>query len=138
MVAGILMLVLASAGQDDRPKPAVSKAPLTAEQIEIYRVVLEKYVAKDSNAALNIANRTEPLDTTRIWEESVKCIRRLKLERPPQSPIVHRLSPEVALGPRMVLVDPNQQSDLVKENDPSNLVRRAIDDREPVTDQTDR
>jgi hypothetical protein len=40
---------------------------------------------------------------------------------------------------RVVLVDPDRQQETIKENDPQNLMKKAIDDRQKITEgQLDR
>lgn len=114
-----------------QPKPRLSKDPLTPEQVAIYRAVLAQYVGKDSSAALNIANRTEPFGSHLPGGED-ECSKGLPMETVTQPPIVHDLSPAVALGPNMVLVDPKRQAKLVRKNDPDNLLHqhKAISDSE--------
>ena len=41
----------------------------------------------------------------------------------------------MVLNARIVLVDPNRQEKTIKENDPQNLVKKAVDDHEKVTDE---
>jgi hypothetical protein len=136
VVATALMAVVVSFAQDDGPKPALSETPLDEEQIAIYRAVLVDYVENDAGASLNIANRTEELGSNGIWDEQDdKCIGHFKIQRPPKPATVHQLGKAVLLGPKMVLVDRDRQGELVKQNDPQHLVRRAIDDHEPVSDQ---
>ena len=130
----LLIMAMAVGENHARPKPRLSKDPLTAEQVAIYRAVLEQYVENDFSAALNIANRTEALDSA--WPEGqMGCSKRLTMEAAPQRPIVHRVSPAVVLGSKMVLVDPERQAKLVKQNDPQKLVHKAIDKHEPVSDK---
>lgn len=128
----LTLLFIAMAAGENQPKPRLSKDPLTAEQVAIYRAVLVQYVENDSSAALNIADATEPFS----WPDDQKeCSKGLSMEAATRPPIVHRLSPAVVLGPKMVLVDPERQGRLVKQNDPQKLVHKAIDQHEPVSDK---
>lgn len=47
--------------------------------------------------------------------------------------VVHAFA--AAPAPNVVLVDPEQQKSKVKQNDPQNLMKKAIDEREPATDE---
>ncbi len=132
----ILMAALVCFAQGDASKPLLSKTPLSEEQIAIYRAVLVDYVENDAGASLNIANRTEKLGPNGIWDdEDDKCVRHFKVLPPIELSGVHQLSAAIPLGPKMVLVDPDQQGKLVKQNDPQQLIHRAIDDHEPVSDK---
>ena len=133
----LLLIGWNTAAQDeDNPSPQLSKDPLTAEQAAIYRTLLSQYVQGDLNAALNIADRTDPAglndDPSGV---DISCSPGLKLEPIPRPRVIHRLTRDIALGPNMVLVDPRRQGELVKQNDPQNLMHRAIDDHQPVSDQ---
>jgi hypothetical protein len=134
IVMGSFALSMAAATQNDAPKPKVSKDPLTAEQIAVYRTVLDDYT-KDSDGRLNLANKTEPVDQPEPFFDK-SCVQGLELENADNSvSIAHELSPAVALHSRIVLVDPVLQQRKVEENDPQKLVKRAIDDREQVTEK---
>jgi hypothetical protein len=52
---------LAGAAQDAVLKPNVSKEPLTAEQIAVYRALLEDYT-KGRDGGLNLASKTAPFE----------------------------------------------------------------------------
>lgn len=121
---------LAAAPQNGAPKPRVSNDPLTAEQVAVYRALLEDYT-KGMNGTLNLANNTEPLA-----ESDGSCLKG-NLDRAGSSvPIVHQLNPALVLNSKFVLVDPDRQAELVRENDPRNLPMGAIDKpQEPFTKQ---
>jgi len=128
------VVVSAIAIAQDAPKPRVSNDPMTAEQIAIYRAVLENYL-KGSERGLNLAKQTEPLERSGpFWDEH--CTKSIALEpAPPARALVHTLDPAVAPSDKVVLVDPDAQTQTVKENDPQKLVKRAIEDGEKVTDE---
>jgi hypothetical protein len=110
----------------------LSKDPLTAEQIAVYRAILANYT-KGVDAALNISNVTDPFGESSNFSHG--CPKDTSEHSPSSSPqIVHRLDPTVLLNSKMVLVDPHQQAELVKENDPQNLIMGAIDNHQPVND----
>jgi hypothetical protein len=130
-----LFLAVFSFAQDNQPKPVGNKDPMTAEQIAIYRTVLINYIGKENDAALNIASRTRPF-TLSDFQDNKSCLRGTGIQIDPmKANIVHQLPPAIALSPRMVLVDPDQQNKTVKQNDPQNLIHRAIDDHQPVTEK---
>jgi hypothetical protein len=120
--------------QENEPKPRISEAPLTEEQIAVYRAVLERFT-KGSKGSLNLANKTDPFDLETLAANK-ECHKGMNLD--PESisgQIVHRVTPAIALSPRMVLVDPDVQQKKVTENDPQNTLKRAIDGREPITEK---
>lgn len=118
--------------QEHAAKSLISKEPLTAEQIAIYRAVLVDYTQED-DSRLNIADTTEPFSMGFGVERG--CLKGFVLPEESGSKIVHRLDAAVMLNSSMVLVDADKQSDLVKKNDPANLLHRAIDDHEQVSDK---
>ena len=112
--------------QDESPKPKVSKDALSDEQLAVYRAVLNDYM-KDSRSTLNLSSKTYPL----VVDEG--CAQGFKLEQTNSSvALIHAFT--TAPAPKVVLVDPEQQESKVKQNDPQNLIKKAIDEREPVTD----
>src|SRR5438445_103836 len=112
--------------QDESPKPKVSKDALSDEQLAVYRAVLNDYM-KDSRGTLNLSSKTYPLVVDEGWAQG------FKLEQTNSSvTLVHAFT--TAPAPKVVLVDPEQQESKVKQNDPQNLIKKAIDEREPVTD----
>lgn len=112
-----LTLSIVSVSQNES-KPAVSDAPLTAEQLAIYRVVLKNY-RKDDTSPMNLADRTNPFHSTEGSSE-LACINSIKGNAPS---VVHRISNAAVLGPALVLVDPQQ------------LNKRGIHDHQNVTDR---
>jgi hypothetical protein len=132
VVALGFVLSLTAAAQTDSSKPKVSSDPLPAEQIAVYRAVLEDYT-KGAGGNLNLANKTELLE--RPGSDDA-CVKGLDLEAPQSSAwVVHQFATTEALGPKVVVVDPDQQDKQVKDNDPQKLIKSAIDDHEKVTDK---
>src|SRR5215469_3468188 len=118
--------------QDDSPKVKVSKEALTDEQLAVYRVVLNNYM-KDSHDRLNLSNRTYPLELAGPFFDK-ECVQGIKLEAGDNSvPVVHAFSSTTSLSADVVLVDPKMQEAKVEQNDPQNLMKKAIDEREPLT-----
>jgi hypothetical protein len=116
--------------QDNVTTPTVSEGPLTCEQIAIYRTVLKDYL-KSSDATLNLSALTEPLE--QFDDSCVKHMRLGNLTVP--ATVLHRLGQSLVSGTRIVLVDPERQRSTVKENDPQNLMKKAIDEHEKVTEE---
>jgi hypothetical protein len=118
----VALVVPWALAQDNSQKPQLSKDPLTADQIAIYRVVLEDYV-KGSDGALNLANKTNPAGSDL---GDADCLRKAGLEIASKSArVAHLLDPTVALSPKMVLVDPERQRATVDKNDPGNVIRKG-------------
>lgn len=118
--------------QDSEPNPQLSKVPLTADQVAIYRMALEGYV-KGSDGALNIANLTEPLDVREL-KSGEGCLKGIRLEKSDNGRRVHQLNSAVITGPKMALVDPRKQNKQVEENDPSRMIKKSADKGEPVSE----
>lgn len=127
-----LALKTLSEGQD-APKQTLGTDPLSAEQVAIYRIALADY-RKGTKDALNLADKTEPLQRSE-GSSDLGCISGIKLADPNSAPVMHRIDSSTALGPGLVLVDPDRQQERLHENDPQNLVKRAIDEHEQVTDK---
>lgn len=130
MIFVLVVISLAAVAQESAPKPRVSDAPLTSEQIAVYRAVLGVYL-KGSDRVLNLANVTEPLDGA-----DTACVRGLDAGVVKGSAsIVHRIAPAIVANTKIVLVDSDRQQATIKENDPQNLMRKAIDDHQKITEE---
>jgi len=123
-----LALSLCVKAQDNLPqKLAPTKTPLTNEQIEVYRAVLEDY-RHGEKLRLNVDDLTElPL------EADVVCAK-FKPENDSLA-VVHRLDARVAREFQIELVDAESQQKHIADNDPQNLVKGAIDEGKHVTDE---
>jgi hypothetical protein len=134
LIAVLLVISSGSVAQENAPKPRVSDAPLTSEQIAVYRAVLAVYL-KGSDRVPNLANITQPLDGA-----DIACLRGLNVEVAKRSAsVIHRIGLSLVADKRVVLVDPDRQQETIKENDPQNLMKKAIDDRQKITEgQLDR
>jgi hypothetical protein len=133
-----IALSLTSATQEDPQKLRLSDDSLTLEQVAVYRAVLKDYTKK-SDTKLNLANKTEPLDqSSPMFDKGCFAGFQIDITQPSRS-AVHRIDPTLVLNTPITLVDPDQQRQTIEENDPQNLVKKAIDDGEKVTDvQLDR
>lgn len=126
----ILSASFCAMSQDDTPKPKVSEEPLTTEQVAVYRAVLSDYL-KGSDGELNLADMTEPLDRT-----DNACLEGIGLAATKiPAPLLHRLEPSLVSNTKITLVDAEHQQTAIRQNDPQNLMKKAIDDHEKVTNE---
>ena len=129
-----LILSLFVSAQADATKPEVRSNPLTAEQIAIYRAVLDDYM-KDSAGVLNVADTTEPLDQSGFgFDEG--CVKNIQVQ-PDRDTVTmtHKLDLSLVRDKRFKLVDPGHQQEKIKQNDPQGVVKGVIDDHRVVTDK---
>ena len=118
----ILGPLAVAAPQDEAPKPKVSNQLLTTEQVAVYRALIEDY-SNGTNSPLNIAERTYPLD------ESDKACLKGSLKRSESSvPIIHQIDSTLLVNRKFVLVDPDQQAELIKKNDPQKILMNHTDE----------
>jgi len=90
---------------------------------------------EDSHGSLNVSNRTYALELAGPFFDK-DCVKAIKLEESHNSvTVVHAFSTARTLAPNVVLVDPKQQEAKVKQGDPQSLMKNAIDEREPVTNE---
>lgn len=126
----LLVLSLRAFAQENGPKPKVSDDPLTTEQFAVYRAVLSDFL-KGSDGALNLANITEPLD-----QSDKACFRGMDAVVIRESAsVVHRLEPSLVTDTKIVLVDPDLQQNAIQENDPQQLIKKAVDEPGKVADE---
>jgi hypothetical protein len=127
LLSAVLSFSVAALSQAE--PSAISKEPLSADQIAIYRVVLEKYV-KGKDETLNLADRTarfDPPDPTEDLSDLPPCMKSVDLARASQS---HRLGPAIASDLNVVLVDADAQSQIVQQNDPQKLMGTHATDQQ--------
>lgn len=130
VTAVLLGISVMAYAQENPLEPRVSDVPLTVEQIAVYRAVLRDYL-KGSDGALNLQNITDPMN-----ESDSACFRGIDARVIKQSKfVIHRIDPAFVTGTKIVLVDPNFQEKAIKENDPQNLIKKAIDGGQKVTDE---
>ena len=107
--------------------------PLTAEQLAVYRAVLEDWM-QGGWPTVNLAFVTQPLPFDGP-SSAQGCAKGIDLE-PAAPALVHRFRasdlPQLSNG-KVTLVDPGQQRAEVSRNDPG----RAIDNGKPVKDSVD-
>lgn len=131
LVALILSFVLCSpltAFTEDKPIKAT--APLTADEIAIYRaVLLQQYGGSADSSPLNVSIRTYPLDPESPMSGGLKssdCLKGIRLENlPAAAHSFHELPRDVLTGKQMTLVDPNKHSKIVRSNDPSKTIPKG-------------
>ena len=130
MVLVLLVISLRTLAQENAPKQSMSDAPLTSEQIEVYRAALADYL-KGSDGALNLASITEPLVAS-----DTACLKGIDAKVTKESiSVVHKIGLPLVANTRIVLVDPDRQRKTIRDNDPENLIRKAIDDHQKITDE---
>lgn len=124
----VLVVLLAgnsiSATAADR-KPALSKIPLSTEQMEVYRAFFNAYTNGSKSIRLNLANRTHPLDLAEQTGPN-GCLKGIDFDEAkyPDSAF-HKFDAQTALPKNIVLVDPDKQSTTIKENDPNRTMRQG-------------
>jgi hypothetical protein len=110
-------------------KPVFSSTPLTADQIEIYRVFLANY-NNGSKSTLNLSENTTSFDFERYGGKE-SCIASLKLDSN-SGQQVHRFDAQFHDFADIRLVNPNEQSQKIKEGDPEMGMRQGKSVEEAV------
>jgi len=109
----LVLAVLASAcgAQTNR---AYSTSPLTEEQLGVYRGFLNKFSALQIR---NLSRITLPLDFNG-FPEGRPCLTGIELENPAEAlKTAHAFGPEITSGRALNLVDPVEQTKLLKQRD---------------------
>lgn len=109
----LVLAVLASAcgAQTNR---AYSSSPLTEEQLGVYRGFLDKFSALHIR---NLSKVTLPLDF-KGFPEARPCLTGIELENPSDAvKTAHAFGPEITSGRELNLVDPVEQTKLLKQRD---------------------
>jgi hypothetical protein len=122
-------------GNTRRGEPIKSNVPLTADEIAIYEAVLQQYVISKEADRLNVSVRTYPLDLSSHNGVTADCLRGIELQDLASvAHTFHVLTPNVLTVKNMRLVDPDKQSQIVRENDPDKTMRNGKSVSEAVRD----
>ncbi len=129
-VAAVTLLLIAALTPlaARRPKATLAKTPLTDEQVAVYQAFLAQY-DNGAGGPVNLGNRTVPFELSDGDRKG--CGSGLDLQDlDTLSSTTHHLSAELAREGRFTLVDPEQQTEIVKKNDPGNTIHagKSVED----------
>ena len=117
-------------------KPVKSTSPLETDQVGVYRAVLEQRRSRGWTS-LHVSVKTYPLDATdnRSGLLTCECLKGIHLESSaPAFHSFHSLTQDILPGKGMILVDPQRQAAIVRENDPDRTMRMGKTVNEAVRD----
>jgi hypothetical protein len=118
VVLVLLVLPLACGAQS---KPDYSGPPLTEEQLSVYRGFLDKFSALHVK---NLSKITLPLDFNG-FPEGRPCLTGIELENSSDAlKIAHVFGPEITNGRELKLVEPLEQTKLLKQRDTASYFPR--------------
>jgi len=121
----VMQALAASSSGPERGKPAKSKIPLSADELDIYQAVLAQRLSQGWTS-LNVSVRTYPLDATdlRSGLSVCECLEDIYLEASSMAfHSYHQLTRDILPGKKMELVDPAKQAQIVRANDPDRTMR---------------
>ena len=126
--AAVLVLLLPySVTGEESNKPVRSSTPLSADELVVYKAVLQTYSSgKDAN--LNVSAKTFPLDpnASTTGFDQPGCLNGVQLDNlSAASHSFHELPPEVLPSKAMKIVDPKTQAQTVRTNDPRNTISKG-------------
>jgi hypothetical protein len=113
-----------------------SGIPLGADEIAIYEAVLQQYVTRKEADRLNVSVRTYPFDpNSHRSSVTADCLRGIELQNLASvAHTFHVLTPKVLAVKNTRLVDPDKQSQVVRENDPDKTMRKGKSVSEAVNE----
>ena len=123
----ILGFTTLSFAQSEIAKPRVSKEPLTAEQVAVYQTFL-RFFTNGDDKVLHVANMTEELNVSEMSKDAdcSQSFGPVKFETPnPTQATVHMLVSNLTVPGHIAFVDPAQQSEKIRQNDPSKTMREG-------------
>jgi hypothetical protein len=101
-------------------KPNLSKASLTAEEVEIYGTFLDSYLGANKEVT-NLSDRTFPLDLSGPGDQS-SCLKGIELNSVAESgKTTHLLGPDISKGRAVRLVDRDKN----KVKDPGKAIKNG-------------
>jgi hypothetical protein len=118
----VLVLLVLALVCEAQSKPLYSSPPLTEEQLSVYRGFLDKFGALHIK---NLSKITLPLDF-KGFPEGRPCLTGIELENPSEAlKTAHVFGPEITKGRELNLVDPLEQTKLLKQQDTSSANQAA-------------
>jgi hypothetical protein len=113
-LTSVLVLLVISLVCGAQSKPVYSSPPLTEEQLNVYRGFLDKFSALHIK---NLSQITLPLDFNG-FPEGRPCLTGIELENSSDPlKIAHIFGSEITNGRELKLVDPLEQTKLLKQRD---------------------
>ena len=133
---GCLIMCVFVVGGAEGQKPVKSSPPLTADELAIYKAVLQQYQGAKDTGPLNISNRTYPFEPgSHPGGPSPECMQGIEFENlSTVSRSFHELTSEVLVGKNMRLADPDKQGRIVRGNDPDRTMPAGKSVSEAVQD----
>jgi hypothetical protein len=128
VIACALISMPSGSGKEKLQK---NTAPLSVDEVAIYRAVLQQYVSDKSGGTVNVSVRTFPLDSESPASGLSRggCLEDIQVDDlSTRSHSYHELTPDVLPSKNMTLVDPKRQARIVRNNDPDTTIRQG----EPV------
>jgi hypothetical protein len=111
-LTSVLVLLVISLVCGAQSKPVYSSPPLTEEQLNVYRGFLDKFSALHIK---NLSKITLPLDFNG-FPEGRPCLTGIELENSSDAlKTAHAFGPEITKGRELNLVDPLEQTKLLKQ-----------------------
>jgi len=109
----LAVIFIASSTWGEVRKPSVSKSPMDPDQLAVYRLFLRKY-EKGNTARLNLSDLTSTFSPN-----DARCMQGIEFD-PVGSyrSVIHRFDPRTTFPGNVQLVDPSQQQEAVRQNDP--------------------
>ena len=124
-VLGLILSLATSLAIAADKKPTVSQSAMDADQIAVYRAFLASY-SNGSKARLNLSKYTSALDLAE--EKGNRCLRGIQLHSARRSDsTVHEFDPQISLPGDIRLVDPDEQSKAIRQDDPGTAIRQGKD-----------
>jgi hypothetical protein len=113
-------------------KPVKAAIPLSADEVAIYKAILQQF-GKNDSGTLNVSATTVPLNpdshTSGLSREG--CLQGIQLENlDAASHSFHELPPEILIGTNAKLVDPKKHAKIAHANDPDRTMRpgKSVED----------
>lgn len=95
----------------------LSTSPLTKEELQVYRALLNLLNSTPKTQVKNLANQTSPFDIANVPQGSV-CLQGIEFEKLSQgNQTVHSFAAEITKGMALKLVEPTEQAKILQQKD---------------------
>jgi hypothetical protein len=127
-ITSLLFVAIMASGCQSKEKAVLSASPLTTEELQVYRGLLNLLNSVPKTQVKYLANQTSPFDISDVPKRSV-CLEGIEFENLSQgSRTVHSFGAEITKGMALKLVEPAEQAKILQQKDLASPEQKRAED----------
>jgi hypothetical protein len=120
-------MAILAIGCNPKETPTLSPSALTAEELQVYRGLLNLLNSVPMTQVKYLANQTTPFAISDVPKGSV-CLEGIEFEIPQGSQTVHSFGAEITKGMALKLVEPAEQAKILQQKDSASPEQKRVED----------